>query len=212
MSATPGATAVPPSDSTGGQALNTTADPTIEVRRSARRRRTVSAYRDGDKIIVLMPARLPKADQERWVTEMVERVRLREAKLRERGPRASDDALLMRACELTRQYLGGGHPLPISVRWSSNMAHRWGSCTSADAAIRISDRLRPMPAWVIDYVLIHELAHLTVPGHGADFWALANRYPRTERARGYLEGITAATQLPSESLAGGAASFESDED
>jgi hypothetical protein len=32
------------------------------------------------------------------------------------------------------------------------------------------------------------LAHLLVPNHGAKFWALLEAYPRTERARGYLEG------------------------
>ena len=50
-----------------------------------------------------------------------------------------------------------------------------------------------MPDWVLDYVLVHELAHLVVPGHGPQFWSLVDRYPRTERARGYLEGVAAAT-------------------
>jgi len=182
----------------------------VEVRRSARRRRTVSAYRDGDKIVVLMPARLPKGEQDKWVSEMVERLQTREAKLLERGPRASDEALMSRAVELSREYLGGT-AYPASVRWSSNMAHRWGSCTTADAAIRLSDRLRVMPAWVIDYVLVHELAHLQIPGHGPDFWELANRYPRTERARGYLEGLSAAVQLPGWAV-GGSESPDSSEE
>lgn len=168
--------------------------PNVEVRRSARRRRTVSAYREGDKIIVLMPARLPKVEQDRWVTEMVDRVTSREAKLRSRGPRANDVALMTRAHQLSAEYLDG-RAHPVSVRWATNMAHRWGSCTTADGTIRLSDRLRVMPAWVIDYVLVHELTHLLVPGHGADFWRWVDRYPRTERARGYLDGVAMATQL-----------------
>lgn len=179
-----------------GQAEGSGTTPEIEVRRSARRRRTVSAYREGDKIIVLMPARLPKREQDQWVADMVERVTAREAKLRSSGSRASDEALLARARQLSKDYLDG-RARPVSVRWSGNMAHRWGSCTTVDATIRLSDRLRPMPEWVIDYVLVHELAHLLVPGHGPDFWAWANRYPRTERARGYLDGVAMAAQLPS---------------
>jgi len=49
-----------------------------------------------------------------------------------------------------------------------------------------------MPSYVIDYVLLHELAHLLVPGHGPDFWAALADYPRLERARGFLDGWAAA--------------------
>jgi predicted metal-dependent hydrolase len=80
---------------------------------------------------------------------------------------------------------------PTSVRWVDNQRNRWGSCTPADGTIRLSRRLVGMPDWVIDYVLFHELAHLLVPGHGPEFWALVARYPRAERARGFLEGVAA---------------------
>jgi predicted metal-dependent hydrolase len=77
----------------------------------------------------------------------------------------------------------------------NNQNGRWGSCTPADRTIRISDRIQDMPDWVIDYVLLHELAHLVVPSHDDRFWELVGRYPKSERARGYLEGITAAAGL-----------------
>jgi predicted metal-dependent hydrolase len=167
--------------------------PTVEVRRSARRRRTVSAYRDGDVTVVLIPARFSKAEERRWVAEMVARLQAREAR-RQRGPRRSDEALLARARQLSSTVFEG-EARPSSVRWVSNMASRWGSCTPMDGTIRVSGRLRDMPSWVLDYVLVHELAHLLVPGHGTDFWELVARYPRSERARGYLEGVAAAAHL-----------------
>ena len=167
--------------------------PDVEVRRSARRRRTVSAYRDGDRTVVLIPARFSKAEERRWVAEMLARLRARDLR-RVRGPRRSDQALLARARQLSATVLDG-RVRPVSVRWVSNMAARWGSCTPADGTIRVSSRLREMPGWVLDYVIVHELAHLLVPGHGEEFWELVRSYPRAERARGYLEGVAASAHL-----------------
>lgn len=172
----------------------------IEVRRSARRRRTVSAYRDGERIVVLIPARFTRAEEAQWVAKMV--ARLDTGTRRNRRRAGTDAALMRRAGELSGEYLDG-RARPVSVRWVANMRTRWGSCTPADGTIRISAKLRDMPAWVQDYVLVHELAHLLVPGHGAGFWALVGRYPRTERARGYLDGVSAAANLPiADDLAG----------
>jgi len=167
----------------------------VEVRRSTRRRRTVSAYREGERIVVLIPARFTRREEQRWVNEMVERVTAREERERTRGPRRSDAALARRCRELSARYLSG-RALPTSVRWVGSMRTRWASCTPADGTIRVSTRLRDVPGWVLDYVLVHELAHLRVPGHGPDFWRLVARYPRAERARGYLDGVSAAAQLP----------------
>jgi hypothetical protein len=105
--------------------------------------------------------------------------------------RSGDAALARRAAELSGRYLGG-RARPASVRWVPAMRTRWASCTPADATIRLSRRLQEMPTWVQDYVLLHELAHLIEAGHGPRFWRLLEAYPRTERARGYLDGISAA--------------------
>ena len=83
-----------------------------------------------------------------------------------------------------------GKPFPASVRWVTNQNTRWGSCTSKDAAIRLSHRLKGMPEWVVDYVLLHELAHLLEPNHSARFWALVDAYPHTVKAKGFLEGVS----------------------
>jgi len=166
------------------------ADPgLVEVRRSPRRRRTVSAYRDGDRTVVLIPARMSRAEERQWVQVMVERLSAQEERRR-----PTDDGLLRRAKDLSTRYLGG-QAEPSSVRWVSNQSARWGSCTPSDRSIRLSTRLRGMPSYVVDYVLVHELAHLLVAGHGPDFWELLAAYPKTERARGYLDGVAAAAGL-----------------
>jgi predicted metal-dependent hydrolase len=161
----------------------------VEVRRSRRRRRTVTAYRDGDRIVVLIPARFTRAQEREWVQRMV--ARLSE---QDRRRRPGDDELMARAQDLSRRYLGG-LAQPVSVTWVANQNSRWGSCTPADRTIRLSTRLQGMPSWVIDYVLVHELAHLVEQGHGPKFWALVRSYPRAERARGYLDGFAAARDL-----------------
>ena len=134
----------------------------------------MSAYRDGERTIVLIPARFSAAEERQWVTTMVRRLETGEAR-----PRA---------------YLGG-RARPTSVRWVTNQNRRWGSCSPAEGTIRLSTRLRGMPAYVLDYVLLHELAHLLAPGHDDAFWELLQGYPRLERARGYLEGVSAAAGL-----------------
>ncbi|WTL50667.1 M48 family metallopeptidase [Streptomyces sp. NBC_01497] len=160
------------------------------MRRSTRRRRTVSAYREGERTIVLIPARMSKAEERRWVTVMLDKLATQESK-RQLG----DEELTTRAAHLSDRYFEG-RARPASVRWVTNQNTRWGSCTPAEGSIRLSHRLRGMPEYVVDYVLLHELAHLLVPGHGPRFWELLEAYPRTERARGYLEGVVAAERLP----------------
>ncbi len=161
----------------------------VEVRRSRRRRRSVTAYREGGTVVVCIPARFTSAEEREWVTLMTQRL-----SEREKRRRPSDEALSARATELSQRYLGG-LARPTSVRWAPNQRTRWGSCTPADGTIRISTRVKGSPAWVLDYVLLHELAHLLESGHGQAFWQLLEAYPRTERARGYLEGMAAAQDV-----------------
>jgi predicted metal-dependent hydrolase len=101
----------------------------------------------------------------------------------ERSTGASAVDLEERAAALAERY---ELPRPASIRWVDNQELRWGSCTPVDGSVRISSKLLAEPEWVLDYVIIHELAHLVVPGHGRSFWTLVDRYPRAERARGWL--------------------------
>jgi predicted metal-dependent hydrolase len=162
----------------------------IEVRRSGRRRRTVSAYREGGRTVVLIPARFSAAEERAWVDAMI-----RKLAAGDKRRRPSDKQLQDRAVDLSSRFLGG-LAKPVSIAWVTNQSTRWGSCTPSEGTIRISARVKGMPQWVLDYVILHELTHLLEPGHGAEFWALLAAYPRTERARGYLEGVAARAGLP----------------
>ena len=163
--------------------------PVVEVRRSRKRRRTVAAYREDDKVVVLVPARFTRAEEKEWVATMLARL-----ERSEKRRRPSDDALATRAAGLSEKHLDG-LAKPLTVRWVANQNSRWGSCTPSDRSIRLSTRLQGMPSWVIDYVLVHELAHLLESGHTPAFWAWVDRYPKAERAKGFLEGVAAASQL-----------------
>lgn len=162
--------------------------PPVEVRRSARRRKTVSAFWEGGTAVVAIPARFTKAQEEHWVGKMVERLQRDTA--RRTGPR-SDTELMTRAGELSSQYLEG-KAQPATVRWVTNQSTRWGSCTPGERSIRLSHQLQGMPQWVVDYVLVHELAHLLVSGHTPRFWALVEAYPRTAEAKAFLAGVSFA--------------------
>ncbi|WP_245160619.1 M48 family metallopeptidase [Blastococcus sp. CT_GayMR20] len=161
----------------------------VEVRRSARRRRTVTAYRELGRTVVLIPAAFSPAEERRWVAQMVAKLQTREE--RRKRSLGGDDELMLRARALSAAHLDGLAE-PASVRWVDNQHRRWGSCTPADRSIRLSSRLRSMPEYVVDYVLVHELVHLLEPGHDERFWTMVARYPRAERARGFLEGIELA--------------------
>ncbi len=162
-------------------------DRQVEVRRSARRRRTVSAFREGDKFVVLVPARMSNAQVAEYVDELVGRLVRRERRISK-----TDIDLQARAIALSRRWLPTA-PVPKAVRWVTNQQHRWGSCTPADGTIRLSHRMQRMPDYVIDYVLLHELAHLLVAGHGNDFDQLMSVYPKLSEAQAFLSGVSFAT-------------------
>lgn len=148
---------------------------TVNIIRSARRKRTVGAQLLAGVLTVTVPSWMSGAETEMWVAKMSASFK--------RKMSADRIDLTVRATTLARRY---ELPRPRDIRWADDMVSRWGSCTTTTGHIRISTRLAAFPDWVIDYVIIHELAHLEVSGHGADFWQLAHRYPKAERAIGYL--------------------------
>ena len=167
----------------------------------------VSARREGDTVIVFIPGWMSESEETRWVDEMVRRLERSEA--RRRSPaRTGDDALRRRSVELARRYLEG-RAEPTTVRWVPTMSTRWASCTPADGTIRVSAQPSDPSgvATMFDSFASsageafhgfggrHNTLDQLEPGHDKAFWAWVRRYPRTERAMGYLEGLSAAAGL-----------------
>ena len=147
----------------------------IEIVRSSRRKKTAQALVRGGRLRVMLPAGMDRDEEARVVDQLVEQVSRKSAR------RSTD--LAERARAVAARY---GLNEPASVEWSDRQNIRWGSCTPANGSIRISHRLQGAPGWVLDGVLVHELAHLDERGHGPAFQALVSRYPLVERVIGYL--------------------------
>lgn len=147
----------------------------VEVVRSTRRRKTVELRPTPDGVRISIPARATKAEEEKYVSQLLSRYQKRQ--------QSNSIDLAERARRLAHTY---DLLVPQEIRFVENQASRWGSCTPSTSTIRISDAVAKFPNWVIDYVIIHELAHLSVLEHSPKFWQLVERYPKTERARGFL--------------------------
>lgn len=162
----------------------------VEIRRSARRKRTVEARFEDGVIVIHTPAHMSGTAEREAIESLVQRL------LRKQRSARNDGDLMRRAIALSRAYVPGA-PRPSSVRWVSNMSSRWGSCSVGDASIRLSDAMLGMPQYVIDAVLLHEVAHLVERGHGPAFKRIIEAYPNHEKAQAYLAGASfGARQRP----------------
>lgn len=155
----------------------------VEIIRSTNRHKTVNAQLKNGTLLIHAPADM----SDETLQPIIEKLSQRLGRRLNPAPQ-TDDQLESRAQELNAQYFGGQLRWQ-SIRYVENQNGRYGSCTPANGTIRLSHRLAKMPAWVRDYVLVHELAHLLESNHGRKFWKLVNRYPLTERARGYLMAV-----------------------
>ena len=162
--------------------------PPYRVIRKERRKRSISAFRSGGVIEIHIPAQLSKQQEIELIPEMIAMVLKREAKARK-----GDDQLMQIALGLLEEYLPDFFERPTSITWRS-MNERWGSCTTVDGTIRISDRLINAPEYVLNYIIFHELIHLRVHAHDESFYELLNRYSDQNRAEAFLEGYELGAQ------------------
>lgn len=151
----------------------------IDIVRSSRRKRTVSAGLRSGRLRVMVPDGLEAQEESKLVREVASRV--------ERITTSVGVDLEARATHLADEY---GLRAPEAIEWSQRQNRRWGSCTPGERRIRVSIRLALMPEWVLDWVLIHEMAHLEFADHGPGFQKLVGRYDMAERATGYLMAVS----------------------
>lgn len=171
---------------------NKKSDAEYEIRRSKRRKKSVGAFRENGKIIIVAPIRMSLKDVHMYAQELVEELNGHFEKL------ASQEVLEKRAKYLVSTYLDVDvfetHPVPVTISWVTNQNSRWGSCTPADGAIRISHRIQGMPQYVIDAVLLHELIHLIVADHSPKFYSYLTKFEDYKIAKEYLAGYSFAQQ------------------
>jgi predicted metal-dependent hydrolase len=158
----------------------------IIVIRSPRRKKSSSAYRQGGRIVISIPARMTKAEEAQVVPELISIIRNREA-----AKTPSEESLAERIDQLLSDLAPEIIERPSSISWKP-MRERWGSCTTLDRTIRISDRLKLAPDYALDYVLFHEAIHLRWADHGQEFTEILARYEASEQASAYLDGYEAA--------------------
>ena len=155
----------------------------IEIKRSKRRKNTVEAKVFKEKLCIYLPNGMTVSEENKWIEKMI-----RWNEQRQEQKKLNDEGfLLKRAQYLNRIYFNSS--LDFSIKFVTNQKTRFGSCTFSTRSIRISDRLAKMPKWVLDYVIIHELAHILFPNHSNKFWEKVNQYKYAERARGYLIAV-----------------------
>ena len=153
----------------------------VTVIRSRRRKKTIQTKSQDGHLWIYLPAGMHPREEQKWIERMMKRNECREQK---KIVKESDSWLFQRAKELNKKYFNKA--LDFSIKFVNNQNSRYGSCTSLDKSIRISERVKTMPSWVQDYIIIHELAHLIYPDHSKEFWETVDQYKYAERAKGYL--------------------------
>jgi hypothetical protein len=162
--------------------------PAYRVIRKERRRRSISAFRQGGVIEIHIPAKMSRRQEIEIIPEMISMVLRRESRSRK-----TDLQLFQMGVELMLEYLPDVDVQPASINWRS-MSERWGSCTTVDRTIRISDRLVGAPIYVLNYIIFHELIHLKIPGHDQDFYNYLNRFTDQQKCEAFLEGFELGSQ------------------
>jgi predicted metal-dependent hydrolase len=139
-------------------------------------------------ILLRVPYRTPK----RAIGNLLDQIAAQLEKQEKMAARRTDAELQQRAEYINKKHFGGEIEWR-AIRWVGNMNTLLGSCTNGgatDGHIRISDKIKNWPQWVLDYVIAHEMVHRLHSNHSKEFWnTLTVSYPLAERARGFIKGV-----------------------
>lgn len=163
--------------------------PDYELIRSNRRTLALEV-RDGT-VRVRAPQRLPRAQIDAFVqghAAWIEKSLARQRARRDAHPEPDETQRsehIRRAKEILPERVAyyanamGLHPAGVTITGART---RFGSC-SAKGRLCFSWRLMQYPPEAVDYVVVHELAHLVHRNHGPEFYALIERYLPDYKAR-----------------------------
>lgn len=153
-----------------------------KIIRSSKRKKTIQAKVLKDTLVVFLPAGLSSGEEEKYVLQMAKKIDNKKLRKQLNG---TNCYLKKQFSLFNKKYFD--EKLEVNkLEFVTNQNKIVGSCTPANKTIRISHILADMPKWVLDYVIMHEMAHLAHPNHSKAFWKKVNEYKYTERARGYL--------------------------
>ena len=159
----------------------------IELALSLERKRVknVNARHVGRQLPISAPTTIPDHARGEIVVSLARRLLRR---VRSRELNAADEALAL------ARRIAARFPQPIAVAevgFVTTQRSRWGSYSRRTGTIRLHAALRQMPAWVLEAVVAHELAHVVHLDHSPAFWALVRRVcPATDRANAFLDGVS----------------------
>ncbi|MBU4485970.1 MAG: M48 family metallopeptidase [Candidatus Delongbacteria bacterium] len=151
----------------------------ILIIKSKARKKTVQAKLVGDRTIkVLAPYRVGAEYLDDFIVKSVK-------KLSSKGKISDTNEFLYKRAEMLRKKFIPEAP-DFEIGYSNSLRTTWGKCFISDKNIVLNTKLKNYPLWVVDLVIIHEIAHLIFHNHGKGFRSIVSRYKLKERATGYL--------------------------
>lgn len=158
---------------------------TLALRVSRKKVKNINVRLVGTELRVSAPRWVSENELHDAIQSLARRLVRRE---RARKVNTEHDALEL-ARRVARKF--PDRPEIMAARFSTGQISRWGSYSTRTRTIQLNAALRPMPSWVLEAVVAHELAHIRHPDHSVAFWNLLRRVcPETDRARYFLEGVS----------------------